>query len=155
MKPLYTRKLQRTLRESKRHTPGQANDMTTLLSDGLLRLQRQDLRNFTLTHLVSGLDDEVCNESEQRCGASTSLSGYTEWICTQEPRLSLGWDWQLETSMTARVVRLGLPRTNILLLDGERDPLPWNESLHVLATFIDTFDWNTPAFRAVCQRYSF
>lgn len=124
--------------------------MNTLSSDGLLQLRRQDLGAITLVHLISGLDDD----DGQRCGAGTSLSGYTEWVSTQEPRLSLGWDWQLAPASSARVVRLGLPRTNVQLLNAQEIPLPWNESLHALATLIDTFDWSTPAFEAVCQRYA-
>ncbi|RZL68252.1 MAG: DUF4902 domain-containing protein [Variovorax sp.] len=130
--------------------------MNTPLNDGLLRLGRQDLAGIQLMHLISGLDDDLEPEASQpMCGASASFSGYTEWVSAQEPRLTLGWDWHLEEgSTTPRVVRLGLPRTNVQVLDGTDKPLPWNESLHVLATFIDTMDWNTPAFQAVCQRYA-
>lgn len=129
--------------------------MSTITSDGLLRLRQQDLSEITLFHLISGIDDEIHDDAAPRCGASTTLSGYTEWSSEQEPRLSLGWDWQLGTgSASPKVVRLGLPRTNVLVLGQERAPLPWDESLQVLATFIDAMDWNTPAFRAVCERYA-
>ncbi|RZL88427.1 MAG: DUF4902 domain-containing protein [Variovorax sp.] len=124
---------------------------TTLSSDGLLQLRGQDLGALTLIHLISGLDDD----NGQTCGAGTSLSGYTEWVSAQEPRLSLGWDWQLETHpSSARVVRLGLPRTNVQVLNAQEVPLSWDENLHALATLIDTIDWSTPAFEAVCQRYA-
>lgn len=130
--------------------------MEKILNDGLLRLGRQDLAGMKLTHLISGLDDDV--EVAPRnpvCGGSASLCGYTEWIGTQEPKLTLGWDWHLDDAALApRVIRYGLPRTNILVLDHRNEPLPWNESLHVLATFIDTFAWNTSAFQAVCRRYA-
>jgi hypothetical protein len=130
--------------------------MNTPFNDGLLRLGRQDLACMQLMHLISGLDDDVePAEVAPVCGGNASMSGYTEWVSADEPRLTLGWDWHLdEGSSTPRVVRLGLPRTNVQVLDGADEPLPWNESLHVLATFIDTFDWNTPAFEAVCQRYA-
>ncbi len=129
--------------------------MSTLQSDGLLRLRQQDLSGITLVHLISGIDDEPVEREAPACGAGTTLSGYTEWMSTQEPRLSLGWDWQFEPHPSSqRVVRLGLPRTNALMLSGERVPLPWDESLQMLASFIDTIDWNTPAFNAVCERYA-
>lgn len=124
-------------------------------ADGLLRLHQQQLSDMTLVHLISGVDDDVLAQGAVRCGASTTLSGYTEWVSAEEPGLTLGWDWQLDAQSTApRVVRLGLPRTNVLVLRGEQDPLPWEQSLEVLASLIDAFDWNTPAFDAVCERYA-
>lgn len=123
--------------------------------DGLLRLDQRHLGAITLVHLISGIDDDVLADRALRCGSSTTLCGYTEWVSAEEPGLTLGWDWQLETHATApRVVRLGMPRTNVLVLRGESDPLPWEQSLEVLASFIDAFDWNTPAFDAVCGRYA-
>jgi len=110
---------------------------------------------MTLTHLISGIDEEEEIKGTARCGAGTRLSGYTEWVSTQEPSLTLGWDWELETRQASpQVVRQGLPRTNVLVVRAEDDPLSWDESLEMLANFIDGFDWNTPAFEAVCQRYS-
>ena len=124
-------------------------------ADGLLRLHPQQLSDLTWVHLISGIDDDVLAESAVRCGASTTLSGYTEWISTEEPGVTLGWDWQLETRQASpQVVRQGLPRTNVVVVRAEHDPLPWDESLEVLANFIDTFDWKTRAFEAVCLRYS-
>ena len=124
------------------------------LSHELLQIRRGDLDQLQLTHLVSGLDDDSGSHAPA-CGAGIALSGYTEWVCPAQPRLSLGWDWQLEgTASPPRIRRLGLPRTNVLLLDRDRAALPWNENLQVLANFIDGFNWNAPAFRAVCERYA-
>ena len=129
--------------------------MNTACPDGLLRLRQQDLHDITLVHLMSGLDDGAEGDGASRCGAGTTLSGYTEWVSAQKPGLTLGWDWQLDAGPAAtRVVRLGLPRTNVLVVRGEHEPLDWEESLEVLASFIDKFDWNTPAFDAVCERYA-
>jgi Domain of unknown function (DUF4902) len=129
--------------------------MGVFSTDGLLRLRQQDLGSLTLIHLISGIDEDAVDQADTRCGAGTTLCGYTEWISTQEPNLTLGWDWHLDAHPAApRVVRQGLPRTNVLVVSGEQNPLPWDESLEVLASFIDTFDWNTPAFDAVCKRYS-
>ncbi|MEJ8824956.1 DUF4902 domain-containing protein [Variovorax humicola] len=129
--------------------------MSATSMDGLLRLRQHDLDSLNLVHLISGIDEDLVDQAATPCGASTTLCGYTEWVSTQEPSVTLGWDWQLETRPTSsRVVRLGLPRTNVLVVSGERNPLPWEESLEVLASFIDNFDWNAPAFDAVCKRYS-
>lgn len=123
-------------------------------SDGLLRLSRAALEQVRLTHLWSGLDDEAEAEAP-RCGAASTLSGYTEWVSAQSSSLTLGWDWQLLPSPgQPRVVRLGLPRTNIQVLDECEQPLPWEDNLEVLAAYIDRIEWAEPAFGAVCARHS-
>ncbi|MDM0110902.1 DUF4902 domain-containing protein [Variovorax sp. J22R133] len=129
--------------------------MLPLAPDGLLRLRRQDLSDIELVHLISGIDDHDPAPAPTRCGAATTLSGYTEWVGASEPRVSLGWDWQLDTaSSVPRVIRLGLPRTNVQVVGEAHSALPWDESLEVLASWIDAIDWNTPAFHAVCRRYA-
>ena len=129
--------------------------MSLAFDDGLLHLRLQDLRTLHLVHLISGIDEDLADPGEPRCGASATLSGYTEWISPQEPRLTLGWDWQLDTGAAAsRIVRLGLPRTNVLIMRGAQDPLRWEQSLDLLAAFIDEFDWSAQAFGAVCERYA-
>ena len=129
--------------------------MNNQFNDGLLRLRQQDLGAITLVHLISGIDEDMRDSSAPRCGESTILSGYTEWISAKEPRLTLGWDWQLDTtSIAPGVVRLGLPRTNVLIVRDAHVPLSWDQSLEALASCIDQLEWGGPAFRAVCERYA-
>lgn len=125
--------------------------------DGLLRLSRAELNAVRLQHLWSGLDDEVdaTDAPAPRCGAASTLSGYTEWVSPQASTLTLGWDWQLVAgSGRPSVVRLGLPRTNIQVIDECAQPLPWEHNLEVLADFIDGMPWAEPAFGAVCERHA-
>ena len=129
--------------------------MNLAVDEGLLRIRQREFKNLDLLHLISGIDDSVVDSSEHRCGSSTVLTGYTEWISAKEPRLTLGWDWQLDTtSIAPGVVRLGLPRTNVLIVPDAHVPLSWDQSLEALALCIDELDWGGPAFRAVCERYA-
>lgn len=126
--------------------------MNLQISEGLLCMRRSDLDALQLTHLLSGMDDE--DAGIDGCGRATTLSGYTEWVSPQAATLTLGWDWELADGAGApRVKRLGLPRTNIQVLDGVMRPLPWDDSLRVLADYIDSIEWASPAFEAVCQRH--
>ena len=119
--------------------------------DGRLCMRRSDLNALQLTHLLSGMDGE--DAGVQSCGRATTFSGYTEWVSPQAATLTLGWDWHLATGAGAPCVkRLGLPRTNIQVLDGVMRPLPWEDSLQVLADYIDSIEWASPALEAVCQR---
>ena len=117
-------------------------------NDGRLCLQRSELASLKLMHLLSGMDED--DRSAADCGRLTTVSGYTEWISPQSSALTLGWDWQLASDYGhPKVVRLGLPRTNIQVLDDGMSPLPWEASLQVLAEFIDGFEWAPPALQAV------
>src|ERR1043165_5352728 len=92
--------------------------MRTLSSDGYLRLKTRELNHIPLQHLISNVDDEVAGRAPG-CGAATTLCGYTEWVSPIEPTLSIGWDWEWRAApggSLAGVVRLGLPRTNILVV---------------------------------------
>lgn len=122
--------------------------MKTVSNDGYLRLQTRELDRIPLQHLISNVDDEAA-EAVQCCGAATTLSGYTEWVSPIEPALSIGWDWEWRSTPGASaVVRLGLPRTNILVVSDSSVPLPWEASLEVLAHFIDAIDWQRAALDA-------
>ncbi|RYF80382.1 MAG: DUF4902 domain-containing protein [Comamonadaceae bacterium] len=119
---------------------------------GLLCMRQSDLSALQLVHLLSGMDDDEAQEGV--CGGATTLSGYTEWVSPQAATLTLGWDWQLASGAgQPSVKRLGLPRTNIQVVDGVMRPLPWEVSLQVLAEYIDRLEWASPAFEAVCQSH--
>ena len=127
--------------------------MNPPLIEGLLHLRQSDLDALRLIHLLSGMDDEEPVAAGD-CGRLASMSGYTEWTCPEAATLTLGWDWQLLPGRAwPHVARLGLPRTNIQVVDAVMRPLPWNDNLQVLADFIDRIDWASPAFEAVCQRH--
>ena len=104
-----------------------------------------------MQHLLSGMDDEPA-PADPHCGAATTLSGYTEWVSPVEPALSIGWDCARQTTPAGGgIVRQGLPRTNLLLVSDTQEPLPLEESLEMLARFIDAIDWQRPAWQAACN----
>lgn len=122
--------------------------MKSMSADGYLRLKTRELGRIPLEHLISNVDDEVVH-AKPCCGGATTLSGYTEWISPQEPSLSIGWDWEWRALPGASgMVRLGLPRTNILVVSEASVPLTWEDSLEVLAGFIDAIDWQRAALSA-------
>lgn len=124
------------------------------LRDGFLRIALEDLLSVNLTHLVSGLDQGDPTGIRQ-CGTVTSIMGYTEWI-GEAPgtTISLGWDWLLEQHQLGGVtcVRIGLPRSNVMLVDAKRCDYGWNRNLQALATVVDAMPWPDQTKRAVQLR---
>lgn len=121
--------------------------------DGFLRLSLDIVLSTPLIHFVSGLDSRD-GAIVEACGRTTRISGYTEWISVTTPRLSLGWDWRIETHTgELQCVRVGLPRSNVMLIDAARQDYGWERSLQILATIVDSIPWVDATRRMVSERY--
>lgn len=122
--------------------------------DGFFRIALDDLLSVNLTHLVSGLDEDDPAETHH-CGTATSIMGYTEWI-GEAPgaAISLGWDWRLEQHQLGGVtcVRVGLPRSNVMLVDAKNRDYGWNRNLEALATVVDAMPWSNQTKWAIQLR---
>jgi hypothetical protein len=125
-----------------------------LCQDGFVRLSLDDMLSTPLMHLISGVDEEVAPAPED-CGKPTTVSGYTEWLSAAEPIIVMGWDWRVDFVLgQPQWTRVGLPRSNIMLVDeGFRD-LGWNRNLEVLATVVDAMDWAQQAQKSISERYA-
>lgn len=116
--------------------------VSAALRDGFLRIALNDLLSVNLIHLISGLDDDPLGT--RNCGSVTSIMGYTEWVGVQPGvPISLGWDWRLEQDVCGGVtcVRIGLPRSNIMLVDAANRDYGWDRTLEILATVVDAMPW--------------
>lgn len=112
-----------------------------IASDGLVRLSIDELLSTTLEHLISGLDMES-DSPNILCGRRTTISGFTEWVTRTTPFITLGWDWGVDVGCGGyRWIRLGWPRTNVLLIDEYGQDKPWQKSLEHLATIVDALPW--------------
>lgn len=118
---------------------------------GQVQASVQELLALRLKHLHSAADPEPGNTPHlQRCGTATTLSGYTEWVGDTHLPISLGWDWRIQAhAHTAQWQRDELPRTNIQLVNDQGHPLPWEDNLRVLATWVDAQDWQHTVANAV------
>jgi hypothetical protein len=122
-------------------------------ADGCVRLTYSELQKQELVHHLSGLDEcpPVAGEAHAML---TQISGYTEWIGTRQPVLSIGWDWHYDAASPSVALRQrGEARSNLLLLDAERCDLPGADSARLLLVFIDTLAWQTVVARHIALRY--
>jgi hypothetical protein len=124
-----------------------------MCEDGLIRLSVDEILSVPLVHLASGLDEET--ELASACGTPTAISGYTEWASMTEPAITLGWDWRIDTSCEPPTwVRVGLPRSNVMLVETDGTDAPWQHNLETLATIVDAVNWREQIPLAVAARYA-
>lgn len=123
-------------------------------ADGFLLMTLEDALVLPFTHLISGLD-EPSDDIVATCGSCTAISGYTEWIASTDPLVTVGWDWVIDAAnQSLRWVRVGPPRSNVLLIDATECPYDWTRNEAVLATVVDAIPWEEQARSAVTRRYS-
>ena len=110
--------------------------------------------NIPLVHLLSGLDENSIESDQPRtdvCG----ISGYTEWISSTTPTISIGWDWRLDvTQGRMRYVLEGLPRSNLMFQDEERHDLGPIGTAMELKAALDTIAWQDETIKAISARYA-
>lgn len=129
--------------------------MITLSEDGYVRLTFANLQDIPLVHLLSGLDED-CHESSQPGISVCGVSGYTEWISSTVPVITIGWDWRLEVSHgQPRYIRVSLPRSNLMLLDSRQRDLGPIDSARLLEAVVDAIGWQGKTSKAISARYAY
>lgn len=128
--------------------------MITLSDDGYIRLMLETFLATSLVHLLSGLDDDKPIPVQE--GATlTQVSGYTEWLSTTSPTLTLGWDWRLDVSQgRSRYVRLAAPRSNIMLVDAMQHDLGSTTTSVLLEGAIDALAWQEAVHQYLFTQYA-
>lgn len=119
----------------------QVHGFMRLSPDGYVRLTLEQFQAIVLRHMWSGLDPE--DPASLHEGAiQTRITGYTEWVSETVPAITLGWDWQLqELSGRARYLRMGSPRSNIMLVEALRNDLGAVKTSKLLQVAIDETAW--------------
>lgn len=110
--------------------------------------------NIPMVHLLSGLDGEK-NDSNQSQTNACGISGYTEWVSSTTPVVTIGWDWRLEIAKgTARYVLEGFPRSNLMFLDAERRDLGPIRTAAMLKASVEAIGWQAETYKAISAKYT-
>ncbi|GGP19859.1 DUF4902 domain-containing protein [Silvimonas iriomotensis] len=125
-----------------------------LCEDGYIRLDCKALLDTELIHLVSGLDDAPTGGL--KCGTGVAaISGFTEWISTARPILSVGWDWVIGSrDGRAHYVMSGKPRSNIMLVDDQCRDLGFEATADLLIARLERLIWQDATNAAITSRYA-
>lgn len=128
--------------------------MFILSEDGYVRLTFTSLQHTPLVHLLSGLDEDH-PELPQSGAYACIISGYTEWVSSTFPIITIGWDWQLDVSLgQPHYVRVGSPRSNLMLQDSRRHDLGPNNTSRLLEVMIDAINWQEETDDTINARYT-
>ena len=128
--------------------------MATLSQDGYVRMTRADFENIALEHFLSGLDEDHVTSHAVLTDACT-ISGYTEWISTTSPVVTIGWDWLIDvTQGRPRYLLVGFPRSNVMFRNAENRDLGPDRTAALLKDAITTIQWQVETAKAISVRYA-
>lgn len=129
--------------------------MLTISSDGYIRLSPAQLAQITLTHVLSGLDED-CPPGGAMGAVSTSITGYTEWGShDQAVAITIGWDWQMNAADGALgLTMLFEPRSNVMLQDANAQDLGPDVTAAMLAAWVNTQAWQNEVAKQLQTRYA-
>ncbi|MFC0252250.1 DUF4902 domain-containing protein [Massilia consociata] len=125
-----------------------------MFQDGQIRLCIPDLTLVRLVHLISGMDEDT-PECIQSGAVASTMTGYTEWVSTDVPTITIGWDWQIQTSNNQlSLKRLGEPRSNVILQDNIGVDLSQQYADRILSEWVDAMEWKNETLQYLNRRYS-
>lgn len=138
---------------SPRSVASTGSGVLAISDDGYIRLSVSELQGVPLVHLVSGLDNDA--PAAGFSGAvPTNISGYTEWVSTRQPAVTLGWDWQLKCTPTGvRLQQTGKPRSNLMLRNASGTDVGHRKTALRLEAFIAAMSWGEAVRRHIADRY--
>ena len=129
--------------------------MMTLSDDGLVRLSLENLRVIPFIHLLSVLDEHDGPPPAGEGACLDPISGYTEWVSTTSPVITLGWDWWLDVSaMPCIYTHIGAPRSNVMIVDAQHRDLGRRKTDVALGTLISTWSWQAAVAEHIGTRYA-
>lgn len=120
-----------------------------------MRLSTAEFLSLSMRHFLSGVDTDPV-ERVADCGALAAITGYTEWVSTSSPAVSIGWDWSLRIATgMPRYVRNGLPRSNMMLIDPASGCDMGEEATATcIVLWIDQQAWESSVQEHIATRYS-
>lgn len=108
----------------------------SISADGFIRMNENQLMNYPLQHLISIVESTQIEDSQ------ILYYGFTEWVTSLTPALSTGWDWEfIEYNGIRSIKRIGLPRSNIMLVDVSGTDIGFEVTETLIEKKIDTLFW--------------
>lgn len=108
----------------------------SISADRFIRMNENQLMNYPLQHLISIVESTQIEDSQ------ILYYGFTEWATSLTPALSTGWDWEfIEYNGITSIKRIGLPRSNIMLVDVSGTDIGFDVTGSLIEKKIDSLFW--------------
>lgn len=108
----------------------------SISTDGFIRMNENQLMHYPLQHLISTVESTQIEDSQ------ILYYGFTEWATSLTPALSTGWDWEfVEQDGIASLKRIGLPRSNIMIVDVSGTDIGFDVTETLIEKKIDSLFW--------------
>lgn len=130
------------------------NPMLSVSADGYIRLSFAELQAIALSHLISGLDENIPAAIPSGVTA-TDITGYTEWVSLTTPAITIGWDWQMGADHNGIQLRkISESRSNVMFKNEDGKDIGPEETMTMLEGLIDGLDWIDAVRSYIDQRYA-
>ena len=121
--------------------------------DCYVRVPAGGVGQIVFAHLCTEQDSSVLDDAVHLLHNGSRKAGYTEWYGMHDGMaISLGWDWAELEDGDIRVLRVVLPRTNLMMTDTQGYDVPAEESAEEFLAAIDALPWQSQVRQAVHAR---
>jgi hypothetical protein len=112
----------------------------TVSPDGYIRLPFNHFSEMEFVHLTSDFDPDFLVELNiQAVPAITA--GFSEWVSTTQPAISLGWGWFVHNRSRRLLVAPDVIRSNVMLIDVRGYDLGAAVTSSIFNTWLSIHDW--------------
>lgn len=143
------------LKHIKRGKVNKGLPIIVISPDSYIRLTFEELRQISLVHLISGIDEDT-PVLLQKGVSFSEITGYTEWVSNTEPAISIGWDWIIQTlqAKNFHYKRVSEPRSNLMLIDAQQCDLGSVKTAILIEIILDEMNWQSVVQQYISTQYA-
>lgn len=113
----------------------------TVSRDGYIRVASRGLDDITLVHLSSDPDSDFLDELRRRTVPAVA-AGFSEWISSSVPVVSLGWGWFVHSHSGRLLLAPDGVRSNLMLTDTRGYDIGLPATSQMLSDWLVTYPWH-------------
>lgn len=124
----------------------------SVFREGILQILDTDIFKLGFIHLDSGVYQEQISSKSFKTN-KTQITGYTEWLSTMTPTITLSWDWMLCPYSRPQLQKTGAFYSNLRLLEKNGKPLSEKHTERTLDELINRIEWSQKVDQFITQKY--